>query len=512
MLPITMPSFPLYSCLFFFLFIIVFYWKRSKAKGQSHKLPPGPWKLPFIGNLHQLVFSLPHRSLRDLAIKYGPIMQLQLCEVMAIIISSPKVVEEVLKTHDAALANRPIVLAIEVMCYGNSGIVFAPYGDYWRQMRKICVSKLLSAKRVQSFSRIREEVVNNLVESISLSEGVPINLSEKIFFSTYCTAFRAAIGKKCKYEKEFISLIKEMFTLGGAFDLPDFFPSLKFLGFLIGIKPALLKTHLKTDKILNDIINDHKKKRSAISANKSEESDNDNMIDVLLKLQETGELGFNVTSNHIKAVTLEVFFAGSETSATTIEWAMSELIKNPRVMEKAQAEVRQVLEGQKNFDEANIQKLDYLKLVVKETLRLHPAAALIAREAREKCEINGYEIPNNTTVIINAWAIGRDPDYWIDSECFLPERFQDSLIDFKGSNFGFIPFGGGRRICPGISFALANIELVLSRLLYHFNWKLPNEIKPKELDMSESFGISYRRKNDLYLIATPLKPLLHERH
>ena len=236
-------------------------------------------------------------------------MQLQLCEVMAIIISSPKVVEEVLKTHDAALANRPIVLAIEVMCYGNSGIVFAPYGDYWRQMRKICVSKLLSAKRVQSFSRIREEVVNNLVESISLSEGVPINLSEKIFFSTYCTAFRAAIGKKCKYEKEFISLIKEMFTLGGAFDLPDFFPSLKFLGFLIGIKPALLKTHLKTDKILNDIINDHKKKRSAISANKSEESDNDNMIDVLLKLQETGELGFNVTSNHIKAVTLVFFCA-----------------------------------------------------------------------------------------------------------------------------------------------------------------------------------------------------------
>uniref|UniRef100_A0A7N2LEW5 Cytochrome P450 n=1 Tax=Quercus lobata TaxID=97700 RepID=A0A7N2LEW5_QUELO len=390
-----------------------------------------------------------------------------------------KVVEEVLKTHDAALANRPIVLAIEVMCYGNSGIVFAPYGDCWRQMRKICVSKLLSAKRVQSFSRIREEVVNNLVESISLSEGVPINLSEKIFLSTYCTAFRAAIGKKCKYEKEFISLIKEMFTLGGAFDLPDFFPSLKFLGFLTGIKPALLKTHRNTDKILNDIINDHKKKRSSISAKKSEESDNDDMIDVLLKLQETGDLGFNVTSNHIKAVTLEVFFAGSETSATTIERAMSELIKNPRVMEKAQAEVRQVLEGQRNFDEADIQKLDYMKLVVKETLRLHPPGPLITREAREKCEING---------------------------------FQDSLIDFKGSNFGFIPFGGGRRICPGISFALANIELVLSRLLYHFNWKLPNEIKPKELDMSESFGISCRRKSDLYLIATPLKPLLHERH
>ena len=141
-------------------------------------------------------------------------MQLQMGEVLAIIISSPKVVEEVLKTHDAALANRPVVLAVEVMSYDHSSIVFAPYGDYWRQMRKICVMNLLSSKRVQSFRRIREEEVNNLIESISFSEGLPINLSEKIFSSTYSIASRAAIGKKCKYEKEFISLIREMFTLG----------------------------------------------------------------------------------------------------------------------------------------------------------------------------------------------------------------------------------------------------------------------------------------------------------
>ena len=300
--------FPLLTWIFF-LFILVVYWKISKVKGQSHNLPPGPWKLPLIGNLHHLVFSLPHRSLRDLAKKYGPIMQLQLGEVLAIIISSPKIVEEVLKTHDTALANRPIVLAVEVMSYDNSSLIFAPYGDYWRQMRKICVTKLLSSKRVQSFRRIREGEVNNLVESISLSDGLPTNLSEKLLSSTHSIAARAAFGRKCKYEKEFITLIKETSTLSGGFDFPDLFPSLKFLGFLIGIKPALLKTHLKTDKILNDIINDHKKKRSAISANKSEESDNDNMIDVLLKLQETGELGFNVTSNHIKAVTLVFFCA-----------------------------------------------------------------------------------------------------------------------------------------------------------------------------------------------------------
>jgi cytochrome P450 len=194
-----------------------------------------------------------------------------------------------------------------------------------------------------------------------------------------------------------------------------------------------------------------------------------------------------------------------------MEWAMSELLRNPRVMEKAQAEVRQVLEGQRNIDEVDSQKLDYLKLVVKETLRLHPSSALFPRESREKCEINGYEIPNNTKVIINAWAIGRDTEYWIDADCFRPERFQGSLIDYKGSNFEFIPFGSGRRISPGISFAIANIELVLSQLLYHFNWKLPNEIKPEELDMFETYGLSCRRRNDLYLIANPWTPLLHER-
>ena len=182
---------------------------------------------------------------------------------------------------------------------------------------------------------------------------------------------------------------------------------------------------------------------------------------------------------------------------------MSELLRNPRVMQKAQTEVRQVLQGRRNLDETYVHKLDYLKLVVKETLRLHPPGALVSRESREKCEISGYEIPSNTKVILNIWAIGRDPEYWIDADCFWPERFHGSSIDFKGTNYEFIPFGGGRRICPGMSFALAIVELVLSQLLFHFNWKLPSDIKLEELDMSESLGFTYRRRNDLFVIATP---------
>ena len=301
---LQVPQFPLFTWLSF-LFILVICWKRSKAKGQIHKLPPGPWKLPLIGNLHQLVFSLPHRSLRDLAKKHGPIMQLQLGEVLAIIISSPKVAEQVLKTHDAAFANRPSVLASEIVFY-DSSFVFAPYGDYWRQMRKICVLELLSSKRVQSFKTIREEEVWNLIESISLSQELPINLSEKIFTTSYCITSRAAFGKKCKYEQEFLSLIKKSFKLSGGFDVPDLFPSLKFLSFLTGMRPALEKLHKKLDKILEEIINEHKMKRSTTnSASKHEPAggDHDDLVDVLLKLQEMSDLEFDITSNQINAVT-----------------------------------------------------------------------------------------------------------------------------------------------------------------------------------------------------------------
>ena len=223
-------------------------------------------------------------------------MQLQLGEVSAIIISSPDLAKEVLKTHDTAFANRPSVLAVDVLSYGYSGIVFTPYGDYWRQIRKICVVELLSAKRVLSFRSVREEEACNLVESISLYGGFPINLSEKIFSFTNRIASRAAFGKKCKYEKEFISLVKEGFSLSGGFKVPDVFPSLKFLAFLTGLKPAVEKIHRKMDKILDDIIEE---KMQTITTTKD-----DDIVDVLLQLRETGGLDFNITRNHIKAVTL----------------------------------------------------------------------------------------------------------------------------------------------------------------------------------------------------------------
>lgn len=203
----------------------------------------------------------------------------------------------------------------------------------------------------------------------------------------------------------------------------------------------------------------------------------------------------------------DIFIAGTDSSVTVIEWAMSEMMKNPRVMEKAQAEVRQAFDKNGNVDEIGLHELQYLKLVVKETLRLHtPLPLLLPRECGERCKILGYDIPKGSKVIVNAWAIARDPRYWNDAESFYPERFLDSSIDYKGNYFEYIPFGAGRRICPGMLFGMANIELPLAQLLFHFNWKLPNGEQNNDLDMAENFGGSVRRKNDLFLVPTPYRP------
>ena len=189
------------------------------------------------------------------------------------------------------------------------------------------------------------------------------------------------------------------------------------------------------------------------------------------------------------------------------KWQVAEMTKNPRVMKKAQSEVRKFyqLQGNKRLIlEEDVKKLSYLKWVVKETLRLHPPLPLLLpRESREACKVDGYEIPVKTKVIVNAWAIGRDPEYWDDAESFVPERFDGSSIDYKGSNFEYIPFGAGRRMCPGMAFGVVNTELPLANLLYHFNWELPDGMKPENLDMTESLGATVGRKNNLYLSATP---------
>ncbi|KAL5735709.1 hypothetical protein ACOSQ2_030497 [Xanthoceras sorbifolium] len=493
------PSFPILFSFLVFAFMVLKIWKRSKTNDTTLNLPPGPWKLPVIGNLHQLVGYLRHHRLRDLAIEYGPFIHLQLGEVSTIVVSSPEFAIEVMKTHDAIFASRSYSFVNNIMTYNSSDIALSPYGDYWRQLRKIATLEVFSTKRVQSFRSIREEEVSNLINWIASKAGSMINISDTFYSLTNGITSRAAFGKKCKDGEKFLSLLEETNALPSGFNLAELFPSIEWLLLRITrIKSQVEKLHQEVDQIFENIINEHKKGKS---------EGNDDLVDVLLRVQEDGDNGFHLATNSIKAVLWDVFAAGSETSATTIDWAMSELIKNPKVMKKVQVEVREIFNRNGKVDETGINEMKYLKLVIKETLRLHPPLPfIIPRLCRERCEIKGFEIPIKTRIIVNAWAIGRDPKYWREPESFIPERFIDSSIDYRGTNFEFIPFGAGRRICPGITFGVSSVEVALAMLLYHFDWKLPNEMKHEDLDMTESSSSSVRRKEDLYVIPIPYHP------
>lgn len=205
----------------------------------------------------------------------------------------------------------------------------------------------------------------------------------------------------------------------------------------------------------------------------------------------------------------DIFVAGTDTSSATLVWAMAELIKNPNSMKKAQEEVRKFSEGKHIVEEEDLGSLKYLKAVIKEALRLHPPAPLLVpRETREVCKIKGFEIPAKTRVFVNAKSIGMDPKEWQNPEEFKPERFLESSTSvdygYGGQQFEMLPFGAGRRKCPGINYAMPIVELVLANLLHGFDWKLPSGMKSEELDMEEAMGITMHKKTHLCLVAHPV--------
>nr|XP_027083158.1 premnaspirodiene oxygenase-like [Coffea arabica] len=489
--------------LFSFLVLIVKIWKKRNTPIMN--LPPGPRKLPIIGNMHNLFGGLPHVVLRDLARVYGPMMHLWVGEVSTVVISSAEMAKEVLVTHDPTFANRPDRLAVKIMWYDQQDMIFIPYGDKWRQMRKICTTELLSGKHVRSFSYIRKDEISKLIESIRSSQGAAINVGEIFFMYTSLMTCRAAFGRICKEYETMIAYVKEGIALAAGFDAADMFPSLKVLPLISGLRRKLLKMHYKIDSILDDVISQHKLNHKSGKKSNAETGEED-LIDVLLREQESGNPQMPITSKDIKAVVFDIFTGGTDTASVTSEWAMAELMKHSRVMAKAQAEVRQVFKGKKLIEEDDVQKLVYLKMVVKETLRLHPPIPLIPRASRENRQVKGCMIPNKSQIMVNAWAIGRDPEYWDDPEIFLPERFEQNSIDYTGTHCQYLPFGTGRRMCPGTAFGIVNVELPLAHLLYHFDWRLPDRMNVIDLDMDEAAGINIKRKNNLNLVATAYYP------
>ncbi|MED6219483.1 hypothetical protein PIB30_036264 [Stylosanthes scabra] len=314
-----------------FLISVLLPWITNKGKG-VHKLPPGPWKLPLIGNLHQLAgSSLPHQALRKLSNKHGPLMHLQLGQISSVIVSSPNMAREIMKTHDLVFAERPELLPSKILAYDSADIAFAPYGEFWRQMRKICTVELLSSKKVQSFAYIRQEEVANMLETIRTSTGATINLSKMINNIISTVVSRAMFGNLSEDHEEFVSFVKEALALGDGFALADLFPSLKPLPFITGFEAKLMKMHVKIDKILDKFIKEIEA-RKLEDTHQEQEEKNENLVEVLLRVLHSGTLDIQITMNHVKAVIWDIFAAGTDTSGVAIEWVMSELMRSPRAM------------------------------------------------------------------------------------------------------------------------------------------------------------------------------------
>ncbi|CAN6577950.1 unnamed protein product [Malus baccata var. baccata] len=449
---------------------------------QSRKLPPGPRALPIIGNLHMLG-DLPHRSLQNLAKKYGPIMSMRLGFIPTIVVSSPQAAELFLKTHDTIFASRPKLQAM----------AFSEYGPYWRHIRKLCTLQLLCPSKIEASAPLRREEVGLLV----------VDLSEKVGELVEGITYRMVLGRKKDDMFDLKGIMEECMFLIGAFNISDYVPFLSPFD-LQGLTKRMKTVSKTADQLLEKIIQDHEQVSGSEQGNHHKD-----FVDVLLSsihqpLNPNDEEVYMLKRTNAKAILLDMIAGAFDTSATAIVWTLAELLRHPKVMKRLQEELQSVIGMDRMVEESDFPKLDYLSMVVKESLRLHPVAPLLVpHQSMEDITVDGYHIPKKSRVFINIWTIGRDPSVWSDNvEEFYPERFMNSNVDLRGHDFQLIPFGSGRRGCPAMQLGLTTVRLALGNLLHCFNWELPSGMLPKDLDMTEKFGLSLSKAKHLLAMST----------
>ncbi|XP_027923251.1 cytochrome P450 CYP736A12-like [Vigna unguiculata] len=471
----------------------------------DRKHPPGPKPLPIIGNLHMLG-KLPHRTLQALAKKHGPIMSIKLGQIPAIVVSSPETAELFLKTHDVVFASRPKIQAAEYLSYGGKGMVFTEYGPYWRHVRKLCTTQLLSSSKVEMLGPLRREELGVFVKSVEkvAASGDVVNLSEQIgeLMSNIVCKMILGCSKDDRFDLK--GLTRQVLHLVGVFNVADYVPWAAIFD-LQGLKTKLKKARNAFDQVFEQIIKDHE---YPTDRDKKSVQYSEDFVDMLLshmhQAMDQQEQDHFIDRTNVKAIIIDMIAGAFETSGVALEWAMSELLRHPKDMKKLQQELTDVVGMNRFVEECDLPKLHFLDMVVKETLRLYPPGPLLVpRESSQDICIDGYHIKKKTRILINAWAIGRDPKVWSENaEMFYPERFSDSDIDIRGHDFRLLPFGSGRRGCPGIQLGLTTFGFALAQLVHCFDWKLPIGMSCDDLDMTEAFGLSIPRSKHLLAIPT----------
>ncbi|XP_020174187.1 cytochrome P450 84A1-like [Aegilops tauschii subsp. strangulata] len=489
---------------------------QRRQRGKAPPLPPGPYALPVVGNM-LMMDQLTHRGLLELAKRYGGLLHLRLGKLHAIAVSTPEYAQEVLQAQDGAFSNRPATIASTYLTYNRADMAFAHCGPFWRQMRKLCVTKLFSRRRAGTWLAVRDESAA-LVRAVAGRSGESVNLGELILNLTKNVTFRAAFGTAGDgdggKQDEFIAIIKEFSQLFGAFSIGDFIPWLRWAD-TQGINVRLRAARAALDEFIDKIIDEHMKR------GKHPDDVDADMVDGMLAFLPEAKPKMAVadgrddlhntlrlTRDNIKAIIMDVMFGGTETVATAVEWAMAEMMHNPNDLLRLQKEITNIVGLDRNVDDSDLDKLPFLKCIVKETLRLHPPFPLLHHETAEDCVVGGYSVPQGSRVMINVFAIGRDAKAWKDADTFRPSRFmpgegEATGVDFKGGCFAFLPFGSGRRSCPGMALGLYSLELIVAQLAHGFSWALPDGMKPSDLDMDDIFGFTAPRATRLCVVPTP---------
>ncbi|KAA0064774.1 hypothetical protein IC582_006014 [Cucumis melo] len=498
----------LLSLFTFFLHPGGFAWAISKCKTTASSAIPGPSGLPFIGLLHIFTLSTPHKSLSALANRFKayPLMAFSVGLTRFVISSHPDVAKEIL--NSPSFADRPVKeSAYELLFHRAMG--FAPYGEYWRNLRRISATYMFSPKRIAGFQGFRKEVGFKMVREIEKSMVLKgdVRVKEILHFGSLNNVMMTVFGKCyefCNDERdglELEELVKEGYDLLGIFNWSDHFPLLGFLD-LQGVRKRCRCLASKVNVFVGKIIEEHRMKREIKEFHQEEQEHNKDFVDVLLDLEKDDKL----SDSDMIAVLWEMIFRGTDTVAILLEWILARMVIHPEIQTKAQNEIDSVI-GKKwrAISDDDIQKLPYLQAIVKECLRMHPPGPLLswARLAVADVHVDGRVIPAGTTAMVNMWAITHDEKVWKDAEKFDPNRFMEEEVSVMGSDLRLAPFGAGRRVCPGKAMGLATVHLWLAQLLQAYKWMPCSDESTNGVDLSECLKLSMEMKTPLVCRAVP---------
>ncbi|XP_077230299.1 cytochrome P450 78A5-like [Tasmannia lanceolata] len=471
-------------------------WALAKARGRT--AIHGPSGLPFVGLLFDLSSSLAHRTLAKIATTIDAVhlMAFSVGLTRFVISSHPETAKEIL--NSSAFADRPVKeSAYELLFHRAMG--FAPYGVYWRNLRRISATHLFSPKRIAGFEAFRIEIGGKMVDEIGVLMGKrgEVEVKRIFHFGSLNNVMMSVFGKCYNFGRdvegfELEGMVREGYDLLGTFNWSDHFPLMGWLD-LQGVRRRCRSVVGRVNVFVGRIIEEHRKKR--VDGFLGEDGKGD-FVDVLLGLEDD-----KLSDSDMIAVLWEMIFRGTDTVAILLEWILARMVLHPDIQSKAQSEIDAVVGESRPVSDTDIPNLHYLQSIVKESLRMHPPGPLLswARLAIHDTHIGKNFIPAGTTAMVNMWSITHDKAIWSEPNEFKPERFMDEDVNVMGSDLRLAPFGSGRRVCPGKAMGLATIHLWLAQLLQKFKW-FPTE---NGVDLSECLKMSLEMKSPLVCRAVP---------